>query len=142
MSNRGNEVLTGTDGTIWVNGEEWAEVSSIEAKVTGEFEDVTFCGDYGTYKKFMGRTCEGTITLKKVKSRGLTIMGKAFKTGVMPDIKIISKLTNKQTGKSERTAIKDVVFTEFSLAQFENRSIVEEELPFSFSDYDILETIS
>lgn len=139
--NRGNEVLTGTDGVVWVNGEEWGEVKGIEAKVTGEFEDVTFCGDYGTYKKYMGYTGEGTLTLVKTKSRGLKIMGDAFKTGVMPDIKIISKLTNKQSGKSERAALKNVVFSEFALAKFENRSIVEEELPFSFSDYDSLETI-
>lgn len=139
--NRGNEVLSGTDGTIWVNGEEWAEVTALEAKVTGEFEDVTFCNDYGTYKKFMGRTGEGTITTQKIKTRGAAIMAEAFKTGVMPEIKIVTKLSNKLTNKAERAVIKDVVFSEFNLAQFENRSIVNEELPFTFSDYELIETI-
>nr|WP_240967966.1 phage tail tube protein [Paenibacillus aquistagni] len=133
--------MSGTDGTAWINGEEWAELKAIEAKVTGEFEDVTFCGDYGTYKRFMGRTCEGTLTLNKVMSRGMKLMAEAFKTGVMPDIKIITKLVNKQTGKAERVALKDVVFSEFAIAKFENRSLLEEELPFTFSDYDILEAI-
>lgn len=141
MANRGNEVLSGTDGTIWVNGEEWAELSGIELKVSGEFEDITFCNDYGTYKRYMGFTGEGTITIKKTQSRGMKIMATAFKTGVMPDIKIITKLTNKQTGKAERTVVKDVVFSEFNLAKFENRSIIEEELPLTFSDYEVLETI-
>lgn len=141
MANRGNEVLSGTDGTIWVNGEEWAELSGIELKVTGEFEDITFCSDYGTYKRYMGFTGEGTITIKKTQSRGMKIMAEAFKTGVMPEIKIITKLTNKQTGKAERTVVKDVVFSEFNLAKFENRSIIEEELPLTFSNYDVLETI-
>ncbi|MCG7410576.1 phage tail tube protein [Paenibacillus sp. ACRRX] len=141
MANRGNEVLSGTDGTVWVNGEEWAEVKALEAKVTGEFEDINFCGDYNTYKRFMGRTGEGTITLLKTSSRGAKIMAQAFKTGVMPEIKIVTKLTNKQTGKSERAVIKDIVFSEFNLAKFENRSIVEEELPFTFSDYDYIEMI-
>ena len=141
MANRGNEVLSGTDGAAWVNGEEWAELSALEAKITAEFEDVNFCGDYGTYKRYMGFTGEGTMTLKKTKSRGLKLLADAFKTGIMPDIKIVTKLTNKQTGKAERAVIKDVVFSETMLAKFENRSLVDEELPFTFSDYDVLETI-
>jgi len=139
--NRGNEVISGSDGVVWVNGEEWAEVKAFEAKVAGEFEDVNFCNDYATYKRFMGRTGEGTLTLIKTQSRGAKVMAEAFRTGVMPDIKIITKLSNKQTGKAERAVIKDVVFSEFNLSKFENRSIMEEELPFTFSDYEYIEMI-
>lgn len=139
--NRGNEVISGTDGVIWVNGEEWTESTSFQAKVTAQFEDVQFANDYATYKKFVGRTGEGTLTLNKVKSRGASIMANAFKTGIMPDIKMISKIMNKQTGRAERAVVKDVIFSEFDLGKFENRSITQEELPFTFSDYDFIETL-
>lgn len=139
--NRGNEVISGTDGVLWVNGEEWTESTSFQAKVTAQFEDVQFANDYATYKKFVGRTGEGTLTLNKVKSRGANLMAAAFKTGIMPDIKMISKIMNKQTGRAERAVVKDVIFSEFDLGKFENRSITQEELPFSFSDYEYIETL-
>ncbi|KQX69229.1 phage tail tube protein [Paenibacillus sp. Root444D2] len=141
MANRGNEVISGTNGVIWVNGQQWADVTAFEAKLTAKFEDVEFCDDYATYKVYQGRTGEGTVTLNKTQSRGAKIMADAFKTGVMPDIKIITKIENKQNGKAERAVVKDVVFSEFHLAKFENRANLTEELPFSFSDYDFIEMI-
>lgn len=141
MSNRGNEVISGTEGSIWVNGVEWAELTAFEAKVTGQFEDVQFCNDYKTYKRFVGQSGEGTITLNKVFSRGAQLMAGAFKNGRMPQVKIITKIFNPQTGKAERAEVKDVVFSEFHLARIENRGVTQEELPFTFSDYDFIEML-
>lgn len=59
----------------------------------------------------------------------------------MPDIKLISSLTDKATGKSEKASIEGVVITEFLLAGFESKKIIEEEFPFNFGDFDPIETI-
>lgn len=136
-----NKLLTGTNGNMWLNGKLLATLKSIELKVTGNFEDVNFCGDPATYSKFTGWAGEGTVTFGKVDSTAVNLLAEAFKSGQMPEIKIISKLTDKSTGKSERVAVTDVVFTEFFLAKFENKALIDEELPLKFSGYEVLETI-
>jgi len=140
MPNRGNQVVSGNDAMVWINNEIWDDISSVEHKITGEFEDVKFLGDKRTYKKYLGYTGEGTLNLNKVHSRGAMILGEAFKTGIMPEVKIILKIKNEATGRAERIALLDVTFTEFG-ASTESKSIITEELPFTFSDYDVLEVL-
>jgi hypothetical protein len=139
--NKGNRVLSGTEGEVWINGEQLGDLKSIELKVTGKFEEVGFCGDYATYQKYMGWYGDGNIKLQKTYSRGIKLLAEAFKTGIMPDIKIITKLTDKSTGKAERVSVEDVTITEFMLANFENKSLIEEELPLKFAKYEPIETL-
>lgn len=136
-----NKILTGSEGNTWFNGKLLAQVKSIELKITGNFEEVNLVGDYATKNRYTGWTGEGAMTLQKIDSTVLKLLKEAFKSGLMPDLKIITKLTDKSTGKSERVAVSDIVITEFMLAKFEAKSLVEEEIPLKFSDYDVLETI-
>ena len=136
-----NKYLNGNSGNVWVNDKLLSNIKSIEAKVSGDFDEVICIGTSKTEYDFNGWTGEGTLVANKVDSTTLSLLAEAFKKGEMPEIKIITKLTDKSTGKSERTAIQDVVFTEFDLAKFEAKTRVEEEIPFKFSDYEILETI-
>lgn len=138
---KGNAKLSGTNGQVWINSELLGELEKIQAGVEGKFEEFNQCGSPNTYQSFQGYSGDGTLTLIKESSRGLKMLGDAFKSGTMPEIKIISKLTNASTGKSERTAITGVVFTKFDLVNFEAKGLVKEELPFKFEDYEVLETI-
>ena len=143
MSNRlrGNDVINGTFGRIWVNNQLWAECKSFEAKVTGEFEDVTFCDDLSTHSKYMGWTGEGTIVCHKVDSKITKMLQKAFKTGSMPDIKIVGKLDDPASYGAERVEILNVMFTEFTLMKFASKEMGETEVPFKFSDYNTIDLI-
>lgn len=141
MANKGNRVLSGSDGKAWINNELLGDLKSIELKITGKFEDVEVCGDYSTYQKYTGWSGEGSIKFQKTYSRGLNLLKNSFKTGVFPDIVIVSSLKDKQTGQSERIQVSDVVFSELSLAKFDAKALVEEELPLKFSDYQVLDTI-
>ena len=143
MANQGlaNKVLTGSSGNLWFNGKLLANLSKIEAKVKGDFETVEFCGDNATYSRYNGWSGEGTLTVKKIDSTIWKICADAYKTGVMPDIKLISSLTDKATGKSEKASIEGVVITEFLLAGFESKKIIEEEFPFNFGDFEPIEAI-
>ena len=137
----GNKYLSGNNGTVWLNGEVLAQVKSIEAKVTGDFEEINVIGKNSADYHYQGFSAEGTLTLQKINSAGIAIMAEAFKNGDIQTCKIVTKLTDKSTGKSERIAINDAIFTEFDLAKFEGKATAEEELPFKFSDYDVIETI-
>lgn len=136
-----NRILKGSNGNVWVDAELLSSLKSIEAKIKGEFSDHNFCGDNATYSSFDGWSGEGTISMSKVDSKLMNKVAQAYKNGVMPDVKIITSLTDQSTGKSERVAIKGIVFTEFTLVGFKSKESIEEEFPFKFNNYEILDKI-
>ena len=71
----------------------------------------------------------------------LSLLGDAYQTGEMPTITIITALTQKGTNKVERVALSDVTIDEFYLAKFEKKSKIEEEVPFKFGHFEVLESI-
>lgn len=138
---RSQNVISGTFGSVWVNNEEWLHVTKFEAKVTGEFEDINMAGKYGVGKKFMGWTGEGTITVNKVNSTITRMLADSFKKGIMPEITIVGKLADPQALGAERVEILDVTFSEFMLINFELKAKMEEEVPFTFEDYNLIDSI-
>ena len=138
---RSQNIISGTFGSVWVNNEEWLHVNKFEAKVTGEFEDVNMAGKLTTGKKFMGWTGEGTIVAQKVNSTVTKMLAENFKKGIMPEIKIVAKLADPQALGAERVEILDVTFSEFMLLNFEVKTKMEEEIPFTFEDYNLIDLI-
>lgn len=138
---KSNKIINGTYGSAWVNGEKWTDIDSLEAKVTVNYEDVNMAGDPATHKKMTGWTGEGSLVVKKVYSRGASIMAKAVKSGKIPDVTIVSKIADPDAFGSERVAIKEVTFNEFMLSKFEQKTLGTEELPFAFADYDPIDLI-
>lgn len=139
---RSNKQINGTFGSLWVNGEKWMDIESFEAKVTINFEDVNMSEDLATHKKMTGWSGEGSMTVKKVYSRGANLMAKAVKTGVLPDINLVGKLADPDAFGAERVDIREVTFNEFMLMKFEQKTNMTEELPFNFADYDPIDLIS
>lgn len=138
---KSNQVISGTFGTVWVNDEEWLNVTKFEAKVTGEFEDVKMAGKLSSGQKFVGWTGEGTITANKVNSTVTKMIAESFKKGIMPEIKIVGKLADPQALGHERIEILGVTFKEFMLLNFEVKKLMEEETPFAFEDYNLIDSI-
>ncbi|AVK82456.1 terminase [Lysinibacillus sp. B2A1] len=141
MTLKAQKVINGTHGAAWVNGEKWIDLESIELKVTLEYEDVHVAENTGTQRKFMGWVGEGSINTKKVYSRGSNLLAKAVKSGKMPEVTITTKLADPDAFGTERTTVSDVTFDEFILTKIEQRTLMTEELPFKFGDFDILEAI-
>lgn len=135
------QVLHGSGGTAWLNGQKLATLQSVELKVTGDFEDINLCGDTRSYQIFNGFSGEGTLTYLKVDSGVLALAAQAYRSGMMPEIKIITNVTQRGTNKSERIAVNGVTVTEFMLAKFEKKAKIEEEIPIKFADFEILEKI-
>lgn len=136
-----NRVLHSNQGNMWFNGKRLSTLQSVEAKVTGDFEEVNNCGDPATYRIYNGYSGEGTFTMLKIDSEVLKLMADAFKTGEMPTMTIITALEQKGTNKVERVAYSDVTIDEMYLAKFEKKSKIEEEVPFKFGHFEVLETI-
>lgn len=137
-----NRQINGTYGTVWVNNEKWLDVETFEARVTVAYEDVNMANDPATHKKMMGWSGEGSMTVKKVYSRGTTLLADYVKEGRVPDISIVGKLADPDAYGSERVAINEVTFNEFTLMRFEQKTNMTEELPFNFADYDLIDLIT
>lgn len=136
-----NRILVGTFGRVWVNGQMMANIKSVECKLTMEYEDVDLSGDPVTHRRLMGCAIEGTMTLHKYNSFFPKLMKDAAKSLVHPDVNIVTKMEDKSTGKAERMELYGVTFDEVTLAQWENKTISEEEIPFRAEGYTPLEEI-
>lgn len=139
---KANKQINGTFGSVWVNGELWLDVESFEAKVTINYEDVNMALDLATHKKMTGWSGEGTMTVKKVYSRGSILMAKAVKNGQVPDISLTGKLADPDAYGAERVQLNEVTINEFMLMKFEQKTLGTEELPFNFADFQDIDLIS
>ena len=54
MSKRTEKMLHGSCSEAYINGGRDDLATKIEVKVTGDFEDGAFCGDYGTFPIYNG----------------------------------------------------------------------------------------
>lgn len=135
------DVLHGSCSAVYINGVLDKLATKIEIKVTGDFEDANFCGDLATYPIYNGYSIEGTITDKKSDSALEVAIAEGYRTGVMPDIVLITELTSKKNKTAERWSVSGVVFTSVALANIEAKKPVDRELPFKAVKFKNLEAI-
>lgn len=139
--NEAGRVINGTYGTIWVDGELWAEVDSFEAKITVEYEDIDFANSRAKYRKPIGWTGEGSLTIKKVYSRMQKKMADYIKEGKYVSSTIVGKVADPDAYGSERVVLNDVTFDSFNLLKFEQKALGSEDVAFKFSDYEMIDSI-
>lgn len=137
---RPEQTMSGSWGELWIDGDYMAEVVGFEAKVTLDKQEVNMTRRLAKGYKVTGFTCKGTIKLNKVSSYFIEKMNSNMKAGKQTVCTVISKLNDPDAVGAERIAIKDAVFDELTLANWEAKKICEESIPFTFSDWDILDT--
>lgn len=141
MAPSAKNVMNGTYGSVWINGELWAEVDTFEAKVTINYEDINFANDGSTHKKATGWAGEGTMTIKKIYSRVQNAMANAIRAGVYPRFVLVGKIADPDAFGTQRVALHDVTMDEFLLLKFEQKTMGSEEIPFKFSDYNLIDSV-
>lgn len=135
-----NNVLHGAGGYLWVNGIKQHGVTSVEAKITGQWDEYYVCGDTQSYSKYNGYSGEGTLNMLALDSSMLTLLMDGFRSGEMPTISIIT-LHKQSDSKGERIAFYDVTFDDLMLAKFEANAKSEREYSFKFGRFEVLESI-
>lgn len=136
-----NKIIRGSYGRLWLNGERMANVKSFEAKATLNYEDVELNEELGTSRRYMGYTVEGTMTLHKFDSHIIKLYKDGIVSGVLPDIKAIAALVDPTSDGAERVEIYGITFDEVMLNKFENKTILEEEVPFKADGFKFIDTI-
>lgn len=131
---KGTEVISGTHGYFYWNNTICYEVTSFEAKISVDGEELRFAGDMWPDRKVMGLTGEFSVTLKKVFSRAKNIADELNK-GIDPRFTFVGKLSDPDTVGTEQITLTNCWLDEIPLMNFENGSIVEEEYTGGFTGY-------
>lgn len=118
-----------------------AEVKAFQAKLEFQKEEVKIAGKMATGTKYMGYSGKGSLTLHKVNSRMIKAIGQQIKEGKEPRFTIIGKLADPDSDGVERIAINNVSFDDLTLFDFEVGALGQTECPFTFDDWNVLDSI-
>lgn len=135
-------IMNGTFGEVWLDGDLVSECYGMEARVEIEKEDVPVCGKLGTDTKMMGYKGTGTVKLHKINSRMIIKLSDKVKQGINPRLQILSALKDPAAFGAERVLIKDACFDDLTLANWEAKVKGEVECPFTFTDWEPLDTVA
>lgn len=137
-----NRVINGTFGEVWIDGDYMAEAVALEAKVSLEKTEVNQTGTLAKGYKVTGIEGKGKLKLNKVSSYFLVKMSEKVKAGKTATATIISNLADPDAYGAERVQLDGCVFDELTLANWEAKKMGEEDIPFSFSSWELLDTIN
>ena len=134
-------VINGTYGEVWIDGDYMAEVTGLEAKVSLEKTDVNQVGTLAKGYKITGIDCKGTLKMNKVSSYFIKKLSDNLKKGKTVSVTIISKLADPDAFGAERIELLNCTFDELTLANWEAKKLGEESIPFTFTDWNLLDVI-
>ncbi|MGL4998263.1 MAG: phage tail tube protein, partial [Cetobacterium sp.] len=104
---RGNEILTGSYGQMWIDNQKVAEFKEVEAKVTADREDVII--GISKDSKIVSLSGTGSFTLEKVYTRANDVL-KDWVKGKDKRVKLTFKLEDPDSvgGQIERVTLDNV----------------------------------
>lgn len=144
MAFRARDTINGKEGRLFLDGEELAYIKTYEATVEKAKEETPIMGRRMMGHKTSGASGTGTATFYKVTSRFIQIMSEYVKTGRDPYFTMQSVLDDPTSGRgTERVTLYDVNFDSVKVAGLDiEAASLEEEVPFTFEDFDLPEALS
>ena len=134
------QVMIGTQGEIWIDGEYVAEVTAFKAVAKLTKEKVDQVKKMFTGYKVTGYEGTGTVKMNHVSSFFIKKMADNMKNAKQTKYEIIAKLDDPDAVGAERVLIKDATFDTLTLMDWTAKKLVEDSYDFTFTDFEILET--
>jgi hypothetical protein len=134
-------VFRGTDAEIYMEGEWQTNVTSVEANVEINQQELNLTGHWWTVYRNMGLAGSGTLTGVFVNTSLLEKIS-TIVNGIEYRTEIVLKNYNPDVDKTYRVRLQNVVFTTIPLGNFTAGEIVEQEFSFTFSGYEILDSVN
>lgn len=138
----GKQVVNGSKGKLYLNGEYVAGVISLSAKVTANKEDVYLDGTTMVDQKTISQKGTGSMELEKISSFMQKQIGEAMREGRDLRFTIRSELNDPDVHGAERVEIRNVSFDEVDLINWTKGKKVTGTYPFTFSDWDLIDEIT
>lgn len=135
-------VMSGTWGEVWFDGNLVSEVTKFMAKVTYNKTDIGRNGEMGIDTKVTSFKGTGSVRMNKVNSRMIHLVADAIRNGKDIRFTFIGKLSDPDAYGAERIRFINVSLDELTLMDWENNQPGVIETPFTFTDYEPLDTVS
>lgn len=136
-----DRIMNGTFGSVNLDGDDLAEATKFDAKVTINKEEVKRTGTLQKGYKITGTEGKGNLTLNKVDSRIILLLSDDMKNGKSTPHTLTGKLDDPDSPGTERIQFSGVIFDELTLMDWEAGKLGEVQIPFTFEDWDVLEYV-
>lgn len=138
-----HRVINGQYGECWHEGQWCTNITGAEAVVDIGKEEIKRSGTRWVGHKSTSLTGTGTISGYKVTSEWVERIGQIAGDRNKPFItELILKLDDPQAWGAYRCRLKGVTFDTIPVISYDVGSLVEEELPFTYTGLDLLDTFN
>lgn len=138
---RAEQVINGTWGEVWFDGEYLAQVTACKAEVTFKKTAISQVQTLIDGQKITGLEPKGEIKMHHINSFVMNKVSAAVKAGKTPTHTIISNVNDPDAIGAERVAYYDCVIDKMILADWEAGKTGEESYSFTFGDWEMLQAI-
>jgi hypothetical protein len=142
MSVDARRVINGSFGEMWMDSDQVSETSALKAEITKQKSKIIIPGQLATDTKTTTIECKGTIKLLKVSSRMIKKCNDDLQAGKETVSTLVSNLADPDAWGAERIAILDAKFDSLILIDWEAGKTAEESIPFTFTKWKLLDTIT
>lgn len=137
------KTMNGSFGEVWHQGKWCTNVSSAEATVDINKTEVKRAGTRWLGHKTTTLKGSGTMKGYKVTTEWIENIGQVANDRRKPFVtELIMKLDDPEAWGAMRVRLKSVQFDKIDLIKYDVGELVEEDLPFTFSGFDLLDTIA
>ncbi|WP_128893618.1 phage tail tube protein [Longirhabdus pacifica] len=134
--------ITGTFGEVWHDGQWLTNIKSAEATVEINKEEISRAGTRWVAHKVTSLSGSGSMSGYKVTTNFLEQIGTTANDKFRPFVtELILALKDPDAFGAYRVRLKGVQFDSLPLINYEVGSIVEEEMPFTFTGYEIIDKL-
>lgn len=134
------KVMYGTFGSMWIDGDEIAEVEELKATLSADKVEIKMVGHMSKGYKVTGYTGKGSFKVHKVSSYFIKKLAPSIKAGKQVEFTITSKVSDPDAVGTERVALKHVMIDSVDLVNWSVGKVGEESYNFTFEDYDMLDS--
>lgn len=131
------QVMSGTQGEIWIDGKYMAEVTAFNAEVKLVKEEVNQVKTM--FKQYKITGCEGTgnVKMNHVSSYFINLMADNIRNARQTVVTIRVKLDDPDAVGREEVIIRDATFDKLTLMDWEAKKLTEDDYDFTFTDFDV-----
>ena len=131
------QVMSGTQGEIWIDGKYMAEVTAFNAEVKLVKEEVNQVKTMFQQYKITG--CEGTgnVKMNHVSSYFINLMADNIRNARQTVVTIRVKLDDPDAVGREEVIIRDATFDKLTLMDWEAKKLTEDDYDFTFTDFEV-----
>ena len=136
------QVMSGTEGEVWIDGKYMAQVTAFKAVVNLEKVEVNQVKVRGKKYKTTGWEGKGNVKLNHMSSFFIDLMADNIKKGHQTKVTILAKLDDPDAIGEERVVSRDATFDKLTLMDWQAKKLVEDDYDFTFTDFDVMQTAS